>query len=182
MRRLVLVALLAAALAQSAAAAAATVDPSRLVLRQSDVPSTFTLNERESGLRTLGKDSAGFPALKAKYRSWGHLTGYQIRFDRGEHSIVSRADILRGRAGAHGMYGWFAGQLRRQGVKGTRISALALGDEAVALSVGGGGLSLTVVAWRQGRVFSVVGGAGLTKARVLALARRQQQRVASALS
>ena len=103
MHRLVLVALLAAALAQSAAAA--TVDPSRLVLRQSDVPPTFTLNERESGLRTLGKDSAGFPALKAKYRSCGHLTGYQIRFDHGEHSIVSRADVLRGRAGAHGMYG-----------------------------------------------------------------------------
>jgi hypothetical protein len=146
------------------------------------VPSTFRLNERQSGLRTIAQDSASYPALKTRYASWGHLAGFQIRFDQGDRSIVSRADVLRGRAGARGMFAWCVGEIRRQGVRSLRPTALTIGDEGAAYTLSDGGIRVTVVAWRFGRVFSVVGGDGVARARVLALARTQQQRVARAFS
>jgi hypothetical protein len=180
-RRLLFLGLLAAALAQSAGAAA--VDPARLVLRQPDVPGTYRLNARESGARTPGQDSVGFPGLKAKYRSWGHLAGYQIRFDKGDDSIVSRADVFRGRSGSRQMFAWFLAETQQQN---TRIhlhpSALVLGDEGIVYTFAGGGVHFAVASWRYRRVFSLVGGAGLPQTKVLALARTQQRRVASALS
>lgn len=179
-RRLVLVLLLAAGLVQTAAAA--TVDPARIVLRQADVPRTYTLNPRESGQRTLTQDSVGFPGLKAKYRRWGHLAGYQMRFDKGEDSIVSRADVFRGRSGSRQMFAWFLAQTQKQSSQ-VRLhpSPLVLGDEGIMYTFAGGGLRFAVAVWRDRRVFSVVGGAGLPQTKVLELARTQQQRVAHAL-
>jgi len=180
-RRLLLFALLIA-LVLSAAANGAAVDPATLVLRQSDVPATYRLNDRESGARTIAQDSADYPGLKAKYRSWGHLAGYQIRFDRGDDSIVSRADVFRGRAGSRQMLAWYVAQAQSQKTPiRLRLATLALGDEAVTLSFGGGGLHFALAVWRYGRTVSIVGGAGLARARVLALARTQQRRVAAAL-
>lgn len=181
MRRLVLVALLVA-LAVAAGASGAAVDPATLVLRLSDVPAAYRLNDRESGVRTVAQDSADYPGLKAKYRSWGHLAGYQIRFDRGDDSIVSRADVFRDRAGSRRMLAWYVAQAQRERTPiRLRLETLALGDEAATLSFGGGGIRFTVAVWRYRRVVSIVGGAGLTRARVLGLARTQQRRVAAAL-
>ena len=180
--RAVLVGLLAAA-ALAATADGAALDPGRLVLRQSDVPASYTFNARESGQRTLTQDSKGFPGLKAKYRSWGHVAGYQIRFDKGNDSIVSRADVFREPAGTRQMFAWFRRQVEKQNTAiHLRWSPLAIGDAGVTYSFAGGGVRFTVATWRYRRVFSVVGGAGLARSQVLALARTQQQRTANALS
>jgi len=180
-RRLVLLALLLA-MVLAAAANGAAVDPASVVLRQSDVPAAYRLNDRESGARTIAQDSADYPALKAKYRSWGHLAGYQIRFDKGDDSIVSRADVFRGRAGSRQMLAWYVAEAQKQKTPiRLRVGTLALGDEAATLSFAGGGFHFTIALWRYRRVVSIVGGAGLTRARVLGLARTQQQRVAAAL-
>src|SRR5947207_3032736 len=90
-----------------ALAAGANVDPAALVLRQSDVPAGYRLNARLSGPRTTAQDSADFPELTTKYRSWGRLGGYQIRFDHGADSIVARADVFRSATGTRKMYVWF---------------------------------------------------------------------------
>lgn len=181
MRRLALLAFLgAAALVQSASATA--VAPQSLVLRRSDVPATYRLNQDESGRRTIAQDSVGSPGLGAKYARWGHLGGYQIRFDEGSHSIVSRVDVLRGRAGASQMLSWFVAQVQRQGILHLRPTSVALGDEGVAYSWAQGSTRFTFAVWRYGRVFSVVAADGLARTRVLDLATTQQRRVAAALS
>ncbi len=182
MRRLVLLGFLVV-LAVSAGANGAAVDPATLVLRQADVPPAYRLNDGESGARTVAQNAAGYPGLKAKYRTWGHLAGYQVRFDKGDDSIVSRVDVFRGRTGGHRMLAWYLAQAESQKTPiRLRLETLALGDEAATLSFGGGGFHFSIAIWRYRRIVSIVGGAGLTRARVLVLARTQQHRVARALS
>jgi hypothetical protein len=169
----------AAVLVQSAGAA--SVAPGSLVLRQSDVPASYRLNPDKSGRRTSAQDSVGYPGLRTKYASWGRLGGYQNRFDKGDDSIASRADVFHGRSGARRMLAWFVAETERQGVLHLRASKVALGDEGVAYSFAGGDLRFTIVLWRYRRVFSIVGAGGLERARVLGLARTQQRRVAATL-
>src|SRR4029450_5282211 len=82
-------------LAVSPSSSAGTLDPARLVLRQSDVPSTYRLNRDKSGARTTKIDSVDSPELKTKYPAWGRLVGYQVTFEKASDSIVSRADLFR---------------------------------------------------------------------------------------
>ena len=180
MRRFLALALLVAAvLVQSANAR--TVDPARLVLKQSDVPASYERDAKQSGRRTVAADAAGYPALAAKYETWGRVAGYQVRFAKGEDAIVSRADVFRRGAGARKMYEWYLAQENRPTQVRMRHAPVALGDEGVLYSLTLGRDSLALVIWRDGRVLSIVGGSGIVRTRVLALARTQQRRVVAAL-
>jgi hypothetical protein len=177
--RLLVLALVA--LAVASASSAGTVDPARLVLRQSDVPPSYRLNHDRSGVRTAALDSADYPELRVKYPAWGRLIGYQVTFEKGDDSIVARADLFRARPGARKMFDWFVGEVRNQAQLHLRETSVALGDEGTAYSWRAGTARFTIVVWRFGRTFSVVGGGGLERARVLGLAGVQQHRVAAAL-
>jgi hypothetical protein len=179
-RLIVLALLLVAASALAPISSAGTVDPARLVLRQSDVPAAYRLNPDKSGVRTTKIDSADYPELRAKYPAWGRVSGYQVTFEKANDSIVSRADVFRGRTGATKMYAWFVGEVRKQTQVHLRGTTLTLGREGIAYSWKAGNARFTIAVWRYGRTFSVVGGGGLERARVLALAGVQQHRVAAA--
>jgi hypothetical protein len=79
------------------------------------------------------------------------------------------------------MFDWFLGEVRKQTQLHVRGTAVALGHEGVAYSWKAGNARFTIAVWRFGRTFSVVGGGGLERARVLDLAGVQQHRIAVAL-
>jgi hypothetical protein len=176
-----LLAVVVALAALTPVARAGGIDPAKLVLRQSDVPTAYHVNRDKSGVRTLARDTREFPELRVKYRSWGHLVGYQVQFDHVNDTISSRVDLLRSRLGAQGMFAWFVQEANRQSQLHLRPSRLRLGDEGKIYWWKFQAEEFTIVLWRSGRTFSVVGGGGITKRKVIALARTQQQRVAAAL-
>lgn len=161
-------------------AGAGTLDPSRLVLRQADVPAGYDVVADKTGIRTNAQDVRDYPELRAKYRRWGRVTGYQAQFDRALTSITSRADVLRNRAGARGMVEWFVGEAARQSQAHTPPRKVGLGDAGLLYAWRFGGDSFTIVVWRFGRVFAIVGGTGIDKQHMLALARSQQRRISAA--
>jgi hypothetical protein len=163
------------------ASAGATVDPSRLVLRQSDVPPGFRVDRDKSKMVTTRDDVRQYPELRAKYVRWGRVTGYQAQFDRGTSTLTSRADVLRDRAGAGHMLAWFAKQAEAQSKPRLRRTRVSLGDGGLLYAFEVGKYSFTIVAWTQRRVFAVAGADGIAKSRMLALARTQQRRIASEL-
>jgi hypothetical protein len=166
----------------TAVAGGATIAPSSLVLTKADVPAGYRLNPHLSGPRTAAQDAVDYPELHQKYVAWGRLGGYQIRFDMGEDSIVSRADVFRAGSGTRQMFTWFVTAVghQRSAIR-LRPKPLALGDTGVSYSWGRAGVRFTIAVWRYRRVFSVVGGGGLSRAQVLTLAHAQQRRVAAAL-
>jgi hypothetical protein len=151
------------------------------VLRQADVPPSYHLNREKSGVRTLAQDTREFPQLRTKYRAWGHLAAYQVEFDRVDDDIASRVDLLRGRAGARGMLEWFLREANRQSQLHIRPRAFRLGDEGMLYWWKFHREEFTIVLWRSGRAFSLVGGGGLGQRAVIALARTQQRRIVAAL-
>jgi hypothetical protein len=169
------------ALVVSSAVLAAGIDPAKLVLRQSEVPSVYCLNREKSGMRTLARDAREFPELRVKYQTWGHLAGYQVQFDHVNDTISSRVDVFRGQRGAQGMFGWFVQEADRQSQLHLRPWPLRLGDEGKIYWWKFQDEEFTIVLWRSGRAFSLVGGGGIAKRRVVSLARTQQRRVAAAL-
>jgi hypothetical protein len=166
----------------SSLAVGASVDPARLVLRQSDVPAPYQLNSQKSGVRTLAEDTREFPELRAKYRTWGHQVAYQVQFDHIDDNITSRVDLLRNRTGARGMLEWFVREANRQSQLHIRPRDFRLGDDGMLYWWKFDQEEFTIVLWRSGRVFSIVGGGGIAKRAVIALARKQQQRVRAAVS
>jgi hypothetical protein len=101
-------------------------------------------------------------------------------FERGEQTIEARADVFRTPRGAREMLRWAERQVRLSGVRGVRSRGVALGDEALAVEVGSPPVEIYVY-WREGVVWSAVGGRNLTRARALALARLQQRRIVAEL-
>jgi len=160
-------------------ASAAQVDPAGLVLRQADVPAGFLLDPEESGPRSNAVEVKEYPEIRAVVR-WGRVTGYQSAYARRTRSlgtIESRVDLFDGANGAHKLLGLVDRELRKSGYAGQKRAAVNVGSEGWVHWASGSGLDLSVVVWRQGRVFAGVMGLGLTKARTLALARFQQRRI-----
>lgn len=183
MRRVRIVVLAAAvACVLAPLASGSAVDPAQLVLRQADVPASYHFNSKKSGVRTLARDAREFPELRANYRTWGHSAAYQIEFDRVNDAITSRIDLLRDRTGARGMFAWFVRKANRQSQLHIRPRDFPLGDDGMLYWWKFDREELTIVLWRSGRVFSIVGGAGITKRSIVALARKQQHRISAALS
>jgi hypothetical protein len=172
--------LVSLALAAPAAASTAELDPSRLVLRQGDVPAGFAVDREQTGLQTNAREEKDDPRLPRLLLRWGRVTGYEIEFDRQTSTIGSRADVLRTAGGARQMLDWYALEARKVGVQAFVRSQVALGDEGWAYTARRVP-SFTIVMWRSGRVFAGVGTLGVSKTRTLALARAQQRRIAAAL-
>ena len=171
-------ALLALAALVAPVAAGALTDPGRLVLRQADLPAGFAVDRDETGLRTNALEAREVPETRNRFRRWGRGTGYQARFVRGHASIEARVDVFRGAGGASRLLEWVRSEARRSGFHGQKLARFRIGAEGLILWVGD---SLTLVTWRQGRVFAAVFGDELPRARLVALARVQQRRIVAEL-
>ncbi|MGI8861304.1 MAG: hypothetical protein ACR2GV_01065, partial [Gaiellaceae bacterium] len=137
-------------------ASAAQIDPVGLVLRQADVPAGFLLDPDESGPRSNAVEVKEYPEVRAAVR-WGRVTGYQAAYTRKTRNlgtIESRADVFDGANGAHKLLGWVDSELRKSGFAGQKRAAVNLGSEGWVHWASGSGLDLSVVVWRQGRVFA----------------------------
>jgi hypothetical protein len=178
-RWLIVVAALAAAFA--AAAGAAKLDPAALVLRQGDLPAGYRLDRAESGLRTNEIEGREHPELRAKFRAWGRVTGYQAAFEHGDAMVGSRADVFRSRVGPSNFLEWFVQELRKSTQLALQPVKAGLGDESLVYRWKLGGDNYTVVVWRFRGVFALVGAERMTRDRVLALARTQHRRIVAAL-
>lgn len=164
-------------------ASAAQVDPAKLVLRQADVPAGFMLDGEESGVRSNALEISENPESRVFVRR-GRVTGYQAAYTqrtRDLGTISARADVFRGPGGAHELLVWTDRALRKSGFAGQKRARLDIGSEGWIHWAGASGLNLSVVVWRQGRVFSGVMALGLTKDRTLVLARAQQRRIVAGL-
>jgi hypothetical protein len=169
----------AVALLVALPARAAGVDPARLVLKPSDVPSGYELDPAESGLRTNAVEAKEFPRSRAVFARWRRVTGYQAMYRRGGSRIEARVDVFRTAGGARSMLEFVDTEARKAGIAGQRRARADVGAAGWLYWVPGG--SYTLVAWRQGPVFSGVFGHGITRARTIELARAQERRVAAAL-
>ena len=171
------------ALCLAAPASSSVVDPSRLVLRASDTPPGFRLES--SGVLTNAVESAREPALASLYRSTRRVTGYHAAFETSDGSrgptIESRSDVFRQPAGAHTYLVALDREMRRAGIAGLARTAAPLGSEGLVFGGAVVGSAYTLVFWRVGRAVGAVVGIDVPKARTVALARRQQLRMARAL-
>lgn len=177
-RYLVLALLGAAVLATPVAASG--VDPKALVLGPTDVPTGFRLDRDASGIRTNELEARESPETRVRFSRWRRVTGYQARYERGDSTIEARADLFRDPDGARNLLAWVDREFQRSGLKGLKRARAGVGKEGWVYW-GGSSLGLAVVVWRYSRVWSGIGSMGLGRARVLALARLQQQRIAAAL-
>lgn len=164
----------------AAPAAASGLDPKALVLGPTDVPTGFRLDRVESGLRTNELEARESPETRALFSRWRRVTGYQARYERSDSTIEARADLFRDSGGARNLLAWVDREFQRSGVMGLRRARAGIGDEGWVYW-GGSSSGVAVVVWRYSRVWSGIGSMGLGKARVLALARLQQRRIAEAL-
>lgn len=178
MRRCLLLAVVAFAAAIPTAAAGP--DPRALVLAPADVPAGFRLVPDESGLRTNAQEAKDFPETRRYYRRWKRVTGYQALYEKKPAKLESRADVFRSRVGAEAMLSLTDREWRKSGVSGQRRASLAIGDRGVVYWLGGD-LRMTLVLWREGRVFAGLQGIGLARDRTIALARRMQRGIAAEL-
>lgn len=174
MRSLLLAAL---ALCLIAPVARAAPDPGELVLRVSDVPGGFVLDHEESGVRTNELEAKEFPETKPLFRRWGRVTGYQVLYRRDSSRIEDRVDVFRTAAGARELLEFVDLEYRKAGLKGQRRTPVDIGAGGSMHYVGG---SYALVIWRQGSIFAGCFGEGIPRARVLALARVQERRIALA--
>ncbi|MGH3077995.1 MAG: hypothetical protein ACRDPZ_07395 [Gaiellaceae bacterium] len=176
MRLLVVIAVVCVAAARPASAA--TVDPKSLVLAQSDVPRGFRLDPAETGLRSNELEAKESLQTRVKFALWRRVTGYQARFRRGSAVVEARADVFRGADGARKLLEWVDLEARKSGTSGQQRAPMRIGAGGWIYWAGG---LYHLVAWRHGRVFAGVAGAQIARARLVALARVQQRRIAAAL-
>ena len=162
-------------------ASAAMIDPKQLVLASSDVPPGFNLDRAETGIRTNELEAREYPQTRARFRTWRRVIGYQASY-RGQESarIEARADLFRDPTGAHELQLWADREYQRSGISGLTRDRAGIGTESVVFWAGGRA-GHTFVLWRYRRVWAGVAGIGLGKQRTLALARKQQHRIAAAL-
>ena len=159
--------------------AAAQVDPGRLVLRGSDVPSGFRLDSGVSGVRTNAMESRA-PVVRRLIARSGRTTGYQSRFDNEKRAIRSRADLFRRPGGARLFLEFFDEEMRKGGIAGLVRLRVRVGAGGW-LYTGRSVAAFVLVVWRHDRVFGGLMTTGLSRARTIALARAQQRRIAAAL-
>jgi hypothetical protein len=173
-----LVAILALVLASSAGAG---LEPSRLVLGPAEVPAGFVLQPDESGLRTNAQEAKDFPETKDLFRRWKRVTGYAVAYERGSADLEARSDLFRSRVGADALLDMTDREGRVAGVWGQHRSTLSIGDRGIVYWTGGD-LRMTLVLWREGRVFAGLQGTRLPRAEVIRLARRMQRGIVAELA
>jgi hypothetical protein len=173
-------AVLVAALIGVPVSLAADPDPARLVLRASDLPSAFAVNPDRTGVRTNEQEFRQEPEAGRVLRRARRITGYQAEFTRGSNTLASRVDLFRTSAGAKLVLDYVDRDMRKSGFSGLHRERMAIGDEGWLYGDRKGAV-LTMVVWREGRVFSGVIATRVRRGLVLSLARLQQRRVAAAL-
>ncbi len=159
-------------------ALAGTIDPADLVAQQTDVPSGYRLVRAESGRRTNASEMKTDPEVAEVARRAGRIDAYLAVYDKGTLRVLSRADLFRAPRGAGTLLSYADSDLRRAGVKGLRRSAIDLGAEGWLYWGGSGDSALAVAGWRHGRVFAALTTWGMSKRATLALAMRQERRIA----
>jgi hypothetical protein len=165
-------------------------DTQRMVLRQSDLPAGFV--QREAKYVSNAQQTAASNGDR-DYDKLGRVTGYSASFDRtaakGMLQVGSEANLYRTAALAHASFTSGLELVSKQ--KEIPIARLPLrgfpaADAALyrATATGTPRVDVFVVVWRTGTVISTVSGGGLAgtvdRSAVIALARKQQQRVAAA--
>ena len=180
--RLLVVVLFAVALFPGGANAA-TVDPKALVLSQTDVPARYLLDRNNSMVvsRALIARSPD-PAARKLVHS-GFVSAYFARYTNYGRPhwrhVTSGAYVFRGEAGAKRMLALTLVDARR----GLAIAQrLRLGDDAWLISIGGREPTTSVL-WRYRGVTAILTCSEMTQHRTLALAlaRKQQRRIAAVL-
>lgn len=158
------------------AASAGNVDPRALVLQQRDVPAGFERDHAQSG--ALPNDDVRFSDAKAFVTRSGRVGGYLAQFverDRGI-GLQSRVDLFRRPAGARMMLARVYDRWQ-QLASTDPYGRVRIGTEGWVF----GGPVDTIVFWRSGRTFAWVLGVNMTRQPTLALARKQQRRIAAVL-
>lgn len=180
----------AAAVLGTASASAVVVDPQALVLRQGDLPAGFRLNARQSGVHSNEAISRGGAEHRRHVRVAGRVTGYVAYWERwsaGDVRLVSsRTDLCRSPAGARVWLSWLDARMRdansQVGGAYARVPVrLGSGGWAYHGTPSGlRGLSVTV-GWRHRRAVGLLTTDGVPLRQALALARKQERRIAAAL-
>lgn len=191
----VVLAIIAAAAVPGAAATAPTsssaIDPKALVLQLRDVPAGF---ERTVGRYVSNAQSNRESAVKKNYAQLGRISGYEAEFTKeaivGILQITSAVGTYRTTAGAHNSLRISVrAAVATREVRFRRLSIGGrLGHEAylhkATMTQDGTKVDVFAVAWRTGRVYAAVIAAALAgsadPADVVALARKQQSRIAAA--
>jgi hypothetical protein len=165
-----------AALLCAVPASAAPVDPRALVLQRSDVPVEFRLDPARSGV--VSNSEVPTPDDPSFVARAGRTTGYFVQYvlPGAGSGLQSQVDLFRKPGGARMMLA----RVHESWLK------LANGDQWGRVRIGNegwffGGQVDTAVYWRHGRAAALVLGINLNKKRTIALARKQQRRIAAAL-
>jgi hypothetical protein len=190
-----------AVLGVTAVALAAAPVPKAMVLRLSDLPTSFAVSDR--GVLTNAQEAKQKGQLVSLYTKLGRVIGYEIAFKRnaapdslpaGPLVVVSSASVYTTTKGASTALRVESANLeahaKKDGTKLRRISVGApIGQEARLYreeSTQGGLAEVTyVVVWRQGPILSYVvtwGASGrMAPAHAITLARKQQTRIVRSL-
>ena len=183
-----------------AVAAIAGLDPRQLVLRLGDLPPGFATTPVGTGFVDNAQAAAGGPAdLPARFRRWGRIGGYQVRFSRplnartlqrGPLFIASEASVYRTARGAARAFSYTAHFLIAKSFISLPVD-FALGAEqareyVVETSVLGlQGLHYLLI-WRKQRVvasLSLTGRFGVVSAHdVASPAKKQEAHIARTLA
>ena len=163
------------------AAAAATPDPARLVLRETDLPKGYSVLRANTGRVTNAAAAQGDPELTRGFAAWGRIKGYNVEWDGGlAGAISSSAELFRTARGAKAYLAWsVANAPSRTGLVFRHRAGL--GDEAYVARKSFGGAPWVLVIWRYRSVFATTSADTLGVERTVALARIEQRRLAAAL-
>ena len=181
MRRLASLLIATAALALPASAA--NVNPRVFVLSRFDVPAHYEFDEDNSTILP-GELASGYAGGRPVVARAGYVNGYLASYLNVDpprwHHVASAAFVFRRAEGARMYLAWFDEAFKKHNA--TQRRTVDLGDAGwiyVSRSRDNG----THVAWRSGRVVALVLCEWMTPHRALALAmaRKQQRRIADAL-
>jgi hypothetical protein len=168
-------------------------DTRRMVIQLADLPAGFG---RDQGAYVSNAELAKQGDSRKDYVKLGRLTGYNVTYKRpgftGVLVLDAFASIYRSNAGAHDSLRLSLSGAAKDGGAGFRWipSGPVLGSEArvyaVSTKQNGMPVEYYTVAWRHGRVFAEVicGGVSgrISSAEAMALARKQEARIAAALA
>ncbi len=169
-------------------ASAANVSPIELVLRQIEVPPQYQLDEDNSfaipnaylaakpeGRRIVAR-SGRLGGYYARYTNYGSAASPRWRY------VNSAADVFRRPDGAAVYLTWYEKQLRKELTGPMKRTSANIGTMARVYSSSSPDDG-TVVIWRYSRVVAWVMCQEMTNHRrlAIALARKQQQRIAAAV-
>jgi hypothetical protein len=160
----------------------------RLVLQPEDLPRIFV--RFDEGPQVSADQPTGRRADAARF---GRSDGWKARYRRpgsartaGPLVIESRLDLFDSASGAEDDLEAARADLRAEGSGWEPIDEPGLGDESFAATLAQGDLRYYLVFWREDNATATLNAsgfkAGLPLADVLALARKQQERVGRAAS